>query len=207
MIDGKHAGTLGDAGCFSLYPTKVMTSCEGGMIISNNSDLVDAARCIRNCGQTRQKEVVMLGHNWRLSEVAAIIGKSQLDKLDLFIEKRNNVAQYYEDALGHLSGVSLFHVPDNIRHSYYKYPLKLADEIDRDKLALLMKEKGIETGSVYYPPCHLQPYYLEHYSCKGEFPVAENVLKKVLCLPIHANLSTDDLEYITDAFVSSLNEL
>jgi dTDP-4-amino-4,6-dideoxygalactose transaminase len=70
-----------------------------------------------------------------------------------------------------------------------------------------MKEKGIETGSVYYPPCHLLPYYLEHYTHKGDLPVAENVLKKVMCLPMHANLGLDDLEYITSSFVSSLNEL
>jgi perosamine synthetase len=207
MINGKKAGTIGDAGCFSLYPTKVMTSCEGGMIISDNQELAEAARVIRNCGQTRQKEVVTLGHNWRLNEVVAIIGKSQLDKLDEFIGRRYRVARYYEEALNDISGVSLFRVPTNIRHSYYKYPIRLADEIDRDKLAFLMKEKGIETGSVYYPPCHLQPYYLEHYSHKGEFPVAENVLKQVLCLPMHANLNTDDLEYITESFVSSLNEL
>src|SRR3989304_6728610 len=181
MINGEKAGTLGDVGCFSLYPTKVMTSCEGGMIISQDADLDAAARCMRNCGQTSKKEVVMLGHNWRLSEVAAIVGKSQLDNIEEFIERRNMAARYYEDALGHISGVSVFHVPANIRHSYYKYPIKLADEIDRDRLALLMKDKGIETGSVYYPPCHLQPYYLEHYSREGEFPVAESVLKKVLC--------------------------
>jgi dTDP-4-amino-4,6-dideoxygalactose transaminase len=207
MIDGKKAGTLGDVGCFSLYPTKVMTSCEGGMIISNNTGLAEAARCMRNCGQTPQKEVVMLGHNWRLSEIAAIVGKSQLDKLEEFIAKRNEVARYYEKVLSDVDGVSFFPVPQNIRHSYYKYPIKLADEIDRDKLAQKMKEKGIETGSVYYPPCHLQPYYLENYTHKGEFPVAESVLKKVLCLPMHANLSTQNLEYITDSFVSCFNEL
>ncbi len=207
MINGKMAGTLGDAGCFSLYPTKVMTSCEGGMIISNNDGLAEAARCMRNCGQTLQKEVVMLGHNWRLSEVAAIVGKSQLSNLEGFVARRNEIARYYEKALGNVDGVSFFRVPPNIRHSYYKFPVKLANEIDRDKLALKMKEKGIETGSVYYPPCHLQPYYLENYSHKGEFPVAEAVLQKVLCLPMHVNLTQENLEYITDAFVSSLNEL
>ncbi len=207
MIDGKMSGTMGDVGCFSLYPTKIMTSCEGGMIISNNNGLAEAARCMRNCGQTSQKEVVMLGHNWRLSEIAAIVGKSQLSNLEEFVARRNLIARYYEKALDKISGVSLFHVPPNIRHSYYKYPVKLADEIDRDQLALKLKEKGIETGSVYSPPCHLQPYYLENYSYKGEFPVAERVLQKILCLPMHVNLTQENLDYITESFVSSLNEL
>jgi perosamine synthetase len=207
MIDGKMAGTLGDAGCFSLYPTKVMTSCEGGMIISDNTGLAEAARCMRNCGQTPQREVVMLGHNWRLSEIAAIVGKSQLDNLEEFIACRNMVARFYEEALGKVDGVTLFRTPANIRHSYYKYPLKLAGEIDRDKLAAKLKEKGVDTGSVYYPPCHLQPYYLENYSRKGEFPVAETVLKQVICLPMHTNLKPENLKYITEAFISSLNNL
>ncbi len=208
MIDGQMAGTLGDAGCFSLYPTKVMTSCEGGMIITDNLGLAESARCMRNCGQTKQKEVVMLGHNWRLSELASIVGKHQLENLEGFIKKRNEVARYYESALRGVSGVSLFQTPKNIRHSYYKFPIKLAPEIDRDKLSLKLKEAfGIETGSVYYPPCHLQPYYLEYYNHKGEFPVAERVLKQVLCLPMHANLTQENLKYISNALVSSLNEL
>ena len=207
MIDDKKAGTLGDVGCFSLYPTKVMTSCEGGMIISDNAGLAEAARCMRNCGQSSTKDVLMLGHNWRLSEISAIIGKSQLSNLEEFLTKRNEIARYYEKILGNINGISIFRVPPNIRHSYYKYPIRLTDEIDRDKLALKLKEKGIDTGNVYDPPCHLQPYYLENYAHKGDFPVAEAVLKKVLCLPMHVKLTQEDLQYITDSFVASLNEL
>jgi dTDP-4-amino-4,6-dideoxygalactose transaminase len=208
MIDGQMAGTLADAGCFSLYPTKVITSCEGGMIITNNLGLAESARCMRNCGQNRQKEVVMLGHNWRLNELAAIVGKHQLENLEGFIKRRNEVARYYESALKNVNGVLLFQTPSNIRHSYYKYPIKLAPEIDRDQLSLKLKEAfGIETGSVYSPPCHLQPYYLENYNHKGEFPVAERVLSSVLCLPMHANLTQENLKYITDALVSCLDEL
>jgi dTDP-4-amino-4,6-dideoxygalactose transaminase len=207
MIDGKMAGTLGDVGCFSLYPTKLMTSCEGGMIISNNAGLAEAARCMRNCGQTPKKDVVMLGHNWRLSEIAAIVGKSQLSNLEEFISRRNAIARFYEEALGKVNGVTLFEVPSNIRHTYYKYPIRLSDEIDRDKLALKLKEKGVDTGTVYDPPCHLHPYYLENYSHKGEFPVAETVLKKVLCLPMHVALTQEELEYIRDSFFSALKDL
>jgi perosamine synthetase len=89
MLDGQMAGTFGDAGCFSFYPTKVMTSCEGGMVITNNSNLAEEARCRRTCGQNQQKQMVVLGHNWRLSEVGAIIGRYQLENLERFISKRN----------------------------------------------------------------------------------------------------------------------
>jgi dTDP-4-amino-4,6-dideoxygalactose transaminase len=207
-IDGQLAGTFADAGCFSLYPTKVMTSCEGGMVVTNNLGLAESMRCMRNCGQTRQREVVMLGHNWRLNELAAIVGLHQLEHIERFIKRRNEVARFYESTLKDTNGVTLFKTPQNIRHSYYKFPIKLAPEIDRDKLSIKLKEKfGVETGSVYYPPCHLQPYYLENYVKNGEFPVAERVLKSVLCLPMHANLTLENLKFIKDALISCLDEL
>lgn len=208
MIDDKMAGTIGDVGCFSLYPTKVMTSCEGGMIITNNTDLAENAQCMRNCGQTKQKEVVMLGHNWRLSEIAAIVGKHQLENLPNFINKRNEIARYYEKKLKDNDYLTFLKKPQNFRHSYYKFPVKISDKIDREKLSSKLKtEYGIETGSVYYPPCHLQPYYLERITQKGNFPIAESVLKKILCLPIHAGLTNENLEYITKALVACINEL
>ena len=164
LLDGKMAGTIGDVGCFSFYPTKVMTTCEGGMIITNNDELAQQARCLRTVGQNAQRQAIMLGHNWRLNELAAVVGKHQLEYLERFVIKRNEVAAWYNEALSDVEGISLFKTPSNIRHSYYKFPVKLADGINREKLSGLLKEKyGVETGHVYYPPCHLQPFYMENY--------------------------------------------
>lgn len=209
LMDGRKAGTFGDAGCFSFYPTKVMTSCEGGMIITNNERLDEDAKCLRTCGQNVDRQAVMLGHNWRLNEMAAIVGKHQLEHLEEFLAKRNEVAKWYEKALANIDGITLFRVPSNFRHSYYKYPLKLADGIDRLKLGSLLKEKyGIETGHVYYPPCHLQPFYMENFGTReGDLPTSERVLKKVLCLPMHYRVTEENVEYIRDALVSSIKEL
>jgi perosamine synthetase len=208
MINGQKAGTIGNAGCFSFYPTKVMTSCEGGMITTNDTELAETARCLRTCGQTKDKQVVMLGHNWRLNEMAAIVGKHQLETLDVFIAKRNEIARAYERNLKGLQGVSLFNKPSNIRHSYYKYPVRLDAGLNREKLSSLLKERfGIETGHVYYPPCHLQPLYLEKYSLKGKLPVAETVLNQVMCLPMHVGLNTKDVRYIKDVLASCIDEL
>ncbi len=209
MFDGKMAGTLGDAGCFSFYPTKVMTTCEGGMITTNNSDLAEEARCLRTIGQNAQRQAVMLGHNWRLNEMAAVVGKHQIDFLEKFVVKRNEVAKWYEDALSDVDGVSLFKTPSNIRNSYYKYAVKLSDSLERERLAVLLKEKhGIETGHVYYPPCHLQPFYMKNFGTKmGDLPVSETVLNKVMCLPMHYEITKENVSYIQDALVSSINEL
>lgn len=209
MKGERKAGTFGDAGCFSFYPTKVMTSGEGGMIITDNSELAEEARCLRTCGQNAERQAVMLGHNWRLSEIAAVVGKHQLEHLEEFIAKRNQVAKWYEEVLADVKGVSLFKVPPNFRHSYYKYPVKLAEGIDRLKLAASLKDKyDIETGHVYYPPCHLQPYYLQAFGTRmGDLPTSERVLKQVMCLPMHAAVTEENVHYIRDALASSINKL
>jgi perosamine synthetase len=208
MMDERMAGTIGDAGCFSFYPTKIMTSCEGGMIITNDAQLAEEARCLRTIGQNAQRQAIILGHNWRLNEISSIIGKHQLEHLDEFVAKRNQVAKWYEEALSDLDGISLFKTPSNIRHSYYKFPVKLANKLDREKLGILLKEKYfVETGHVYYPPCHLQPFYMENFGTKiGDFPVAETVLNKVICLPMHCGLTKENVSDICDALFYSISE-
>jgi dTDP-4-amino-4,6-dideoxygalactose transaminase len=209
MFDGKKAGALGDMGCFSFYPTKVMTTCEGGMITTDNEELAQTARCLRTIGQNPQRQAVMLGYNWRLNEMAAVVGKHQLAYLEAFVQKRNQVAKWYEAVLGDVDGVSLFKTPANIRHAYYKYPVKLADDISREKLSAALKEQfGVETGHVYYPPCHLQPFYMQNFgTALGDLPVSEKVLNQVLCLPMHYEITQENITYIHDALVSSLNQL
>jgi dTDP-4-amino-4,6-dideoxygalactose transaminase len=208
LIDGKKAGALADAGCFSFYPTKVMTSGEGGMITTDDSDLAESARCMRTHGQNSQRQMVRLGHNWRMSEVAAIIGKYQLENLEKFVCKRNEIAKSYDSALENIDGVYLFRTPANIRHSYYKYPIRLGEDVDREKVATVLKLKyGIETGNVYDPPCHLHPFYRENFNTKeGDFPVSEKVLRKVLCLPMHFGITNADVRYISSALGCVVNE-
>jgi dTDP-4-amino-4,6-dideoxygalactose transaminase len=201
MFDGKKAGSLGDAGCFSFYPTKVMTTGEGGMITTDDGGLAEKALCMRTHGQDLRRMMVMLGHNWRMGEVAAIIGRHQLSNLEAFVRRRNEIARMYERLLADIEEISLFETPANIRHSYYKYPLKVKEDVDVEKLALSLKsEHGIETGNIYYPPCHLHPFYRENFGTnKGDLPVSENVLERVMCLPMHAALAAEDVEYVSDA--------
>ncbi|MCL5877792.1 MAG: DegT/DnrJ/EryC1/StrS family aminotransferase [Candidatus Bathyarchaeota archaeon] len=209
MMDGKKAGTFGDVGCFSFYPTKVMTACEGGMIITDDDEIAKETRITRTNGQNTDRYMVMLGHNWRMSELSAIVGKNQLEHLDEFLAKRNQVAGWYQEALLDVEGIELFHKPPNFRHSYYKYPIKLADTIDRIKLAGTLKEQyGIETGHVYYPPCHLHPYYKETYGTRaGDLPTAERVLPQVMCLPMHCGVTKENVKYIKNALITALTKL
>jgi perosamine synthetase len=209
MKNGRKAGTFGDAGCFSFYPTKIMTSCEGGMIITDNPDLAEEARCLRTCGQNSDRQMVMLGHNWRMSEIAAVVGRHQLEHLEEFIAKRNQVAHWYEEALAYVDGIALFPAPPGFRHSYYKYPTLLADGIDRLKIASVLKEKfGVEAGHVYYPPCHLQPYYQQTFGTGlGDLPTSEQVLKQVICLPMHYDVTWENVQYVRDALAFAITRL
>lgn len=176
------------------------------MVITNNKGLVEQAKTLRTCGQNADRLMVTLGYNWRMSEISAIVGKNQLEHLDEFVTKRNQVARQYEAMLEGADGVTLFKTAPNFRHSYYKYPIKLAEGIDRFKVAAVMKDQyNIETGHVYYPPCHMQPYYKEHYGVKdGDLTNAERVSKQVLCLPMHAALTDENVKYVGESLISSI---
>jgi dTDP-4-amino-4,6-dideoxygalactose transaminase len=205
-FDGKKAGSLGDAGCFSFYPTKVMTTGEGGMIATDDKELTEAALCMRTHGQDSNRKMVMLGHNWRMGEIAAIMGRHQLSSLEAFVRKRNEIAKQYEQLLADIKEIALFKTPPNIRHSYYKYPLKVKGDVNVEKLASTLKnEYGVETGNIYYPPCHLHPFYVKSFGTKmGDLPISESVLKRVVCLPMHAGLGKEDAEYVSNALHRSL---
>jgi dTDP-4-amino-4,6-dideoxygalactose transaminase len=206
-INGDKAGKLGDAGCFSFYPTKVMTTGEGGMITTDDPKLAQTAYCIRSHGQDSRRLMVKLGHNWRMNEIAAILGNYQLENLEKFLHIRNEIAEKYNKKLSQIEGVSLFTPPKNIKHSYYKYPIKINNNIEEEKVTkILLQKYNIETGNVYYPPCHLHPYYKENFGTnEGDFPIAEKILKKVICLPIHINIKDSDIEYVSRSLEDAIN--
>lgn len=198
-IDGKKAGGIGDVGCFSLYPTKVMTTCEGGIIVTNNSDLARDAKRMRNHGRDEKTGLsVMLGYNWLMDEIRAAIGVHQLEQLDQFIEKRNEIAREYNAGLRRIKRVKSFFTPTNIRHSYYKYPVLLDERIDTTRLVELLRSKyRINVGNIYYPPCHLQPIYKKIFGYKGgELPISEKVLKKVITLPMHYKITKSEINRV-----------
>jgi dTDP-4-amino-4,6-dideoxygalactose transaminase len=201
MIDGVKAGALADAGCFSFYATKLMTTGEGGMITTDNSGLVEAARMMRNHGQNSQSLMVTPGYNWRMGEINAILGEHQLENLESFVNRRNELAQIYNECLLNVDGVSPIPKPSGIRHGYYKYIVKLDKDINVEKVGKMLKaEYNIETGHLYYPPVHLHPYYKENFGTgEGMCPIAEDVLPRALCLPLHVAITNESVPYITKA--------
>jgi dTDP-4-amino-4,6-dideoxygalactose transaminase len=193
--NGRKAGSLADAAAFSFFPTKLMTTAEGGMITTNDESLAEFARCFRNHGVPAQKKVhEIFGLNYRLDELRAVLGISQLRMIESFLAARQKIARQYEEGLSSLPDVTMVRPAPGSVHSYYKFPILLRTAAQRSAVAeSLRKEHGIESGSVYWPPCHLQPVVQARsdlYAVRGTFPVAEDMLRRVLCLPIHARMDS-----------------
>lgn len=206
-INGEKTGSIGDAGCYSFYPTKVMTTCTGGMITTNDERLSEYAVSLRHFGVGRGlHHIVNLGSDWLMDEISAVLGIYQLKGLEHNLAKRNDIARRYADSLADSEWVDLFPVPSDIRHSYYKYPIMLSPSVDKEELTGKMQtEYGIELGSIYDPPCHRQPVYQRLFNFReGMFPNADATLKRTCCLPVFPQMTAEEVSYVIQSLKSSL---
>jgi perosamine synthetase len=210
-IDGQPAGSLGNAGCFSFYPTKVMTSGEGGMITTNDDHIEEFSRILRDQGKQNFNSnlIVELGNNWRLPEINAIIGIYQLKRLHEIIQRRNEIAKYYDGKLKKVNGVKPVETPSSILNNYYKYTALLEPKINRDELKEKLRQEGVRCGGeVYWPPLHLQPIYSRLLGTKeGDFPESEDACRRMICLPMYAQMTSDDVDYVTEKLKKVLSEI
>jgi len=199
---GFSCGTFGIVGCFSFYPTKIVTTAEGGMVTTDDEALANGIRILRNHGRATSgpSEVVELGFNYRLSEVHAAIGITQLRHINRFLEVRNKLAEMYNERLAGIKWLEPQHIRNGNLCSYYVYIVKLTDEapLSRDALMKGLSDRGIET-SVLYHPVHLQPFYVKLFGYrKGELPVAEELGEKSLALPLFNGMKVDDITRVVD---------
>jgi dTDP-4-amino-4,6-dideoxygalactose transaminase len=201
---GKRAGSFG-TGCFSFYPTKNMTTGEGGMITTDDPDLAEACRVIRQHGMRRRYYHDDLGYNFRMTDVHAAIGLGQIEKLEQFNEARIAHAAYFTE---HLEQVATPSVPKDHRHVFHQYTIRVPNG-RRDALRNHLKERGVGTG-VYYPvPIHKQTYYTRELGYDDSLPQAERAAEEVLSLPVHPALNHRDLEAIVQAansFTAGVND-
>jgi len=205
-IDGRKAGSLSEIGCFSFYPTKLMTTGTGGMLTTSNKQLADYARSVRHHGVGNSlDDVVNLGNDWCMSEIHAVLGRSQLKRLEQSIEHRNRLIIRYRNGLKELSWLSIPQYPKNFRHAYYKFPVLLREGLDRDRFRrMIFEDYNIENGAIYDPPCHLQPVLRELMGCcEGMYPQAESALKRQFCPPIHSALSELEVDSVIAAIVEA----
>ncbi|SIS01913.1 DegT/DnrJ/EryC1/StrS family aminotransferase [Natronorubrum thiooxidans] len=199
VVDGDRVGALGDAACFSFYPTKNMTTGEGGMITTDRDDVADRAASFvnhgRDVGDGGSYEHVDLGHNYRLTSLAAAIGRAQLDRLPEFNRTRREHAAYYDDQLDALP-LQTPTEPAGYRHVYHQYTVCTAE---RDALAATLDDHDVDTGIYYETPIHHQPAYETVSTAAATLPNAERAAETVLSLPVHPNLSEHDRRVVVEA--------
>jgi perosamine synthetase len=207
-LGGRSAGTFGIAGAFSFYPTKVIAGGEGGMIVTNDEAIVDAARTYRDQGKGSflANFHTRLGANWRMSEPHAAIVHSQLGRLDEFIAARQAIAKRYDAAIDGL-GLTPLRIPADAQCNYYKYIAFLPEGIERSALKQAMRERfdiGL-SGEVYDTPLHQQPVF-EAYVDRP-LPGAELIGARHICLPLYPSLSESDADYVVESLGTALAEM
>jgi len=197
-LDGRPAGSFGVAAAFSFYPTKVMTTGEGGMIVTADERIRDDAVIYRDQGKAGflGGDHVRLGYAWRMSELQAAVGVVQLRRLDEFIKIRREVGAQYDEGLAGIEGITPLMSVSGAETNYYKYIAMLAPGIDRQEVkAALREQHGVSlSGEVYASPLHQQPVFAGLH--EGSLPVAEDVCSRHVCLPIHSDMTHDEAAYV-----------
>lgn len=198
--NGKRVGGSGISSCFSFYPTKNMTTGEGGMITTNDSELAAHLRRIINHGQTSKYLHTELGYNYRMTNIQGAIGKVQLQYLEEMNSTRKSNAQYLSDHLK-MEGLSTPSCSSYANHVYHQYVVRLGEDfpMQRDDLIAFFRDKNIGTAIHYPLPIHSQPLYrMISDSCNN--PISDELSQTVLSLPVHPKVSREDCGHICSAF-------
>lgn len=195
--NGEKVGTLGDMACFSFYPTKNMTTSEGGMITTNDEELAKKAQMFRAHGASERYHHDEIGYNFRMTDIAAAIGLAQLKVIDEFNDKRISNADYLNEQLKDIEGIVTPKSPDNYKHVYHQYTIRV-EKGNRDDWVEFLTNKGIGTGIHYPIPLYNQPIY-KKLGIEGDCPLAEKAADNVISLPVHPSLTKEDLNLVVDA--------
>jgi perosamine synthetase len=208
-LDGRFAGSWSKAATFSFYPTKVVASAEGGMILTVDESLRDEARIYRDQGKASflGGGHVRLGSAWRMSEVQAAVALVHLSGMPRHIERRRAVAARYDAALADVSGISPLGEDSRGTGNYYKYIAVLDKGIDRDSFKSKMREQfavGM-SGEVYATPLHREPVFAS--LAEETLPVAEDLCARHVCLPIHSDMEESEIDQVIEGIAGTLQEM
>jgi len=208
-LDGQYAGSFGVAAAFSFYPTKVVTSGEGGMVLTSSDEIAQEARIYRDQGKGAftTNHHVRLGYAWRMSELHAVTGLVHLRRMNEFIDRRRIVAARYDKALAGLDGLQPLAEPPGCRSNIYKYIAVLPPGVDRARFKTELASRfGVRlSGEVYDLPLHQQPVLTEY--AAGPLPVAEDVAARHICLPVHSDMTDDEVDQVLAAVTAVYSEL
>lgn len=196
-IGDRRAGALGVSATFSFYPTKNMTTAEGGMVTTDDAGVARQVSVLRQHGASERYHHDVLGYNFRMTEIAAAIGRAQLAKLDRFNERRRRNASVLDEGLAGIDGVVTPRERQGYRHVYHQYTVRIAR--DRDGFQRRLGELGVGSAVHYELPVHRQPLYIGLGYGNVSMPEADRAAAEVLSLPVHPALSDADLDRIVES--------
>ena len=199
--NSKHVGTLGNTGCFSFYPTKNITTAEGGMVITNSKKIADKVRQLRSHGMSKSLksrysseypwifDITEPGYNYRLDEIRASLGISQLKRIKKINELRKNAAFYYHSKLQNISGIVLPDMVNNKTHSYHLYTIRVTKlfKLSRNQLFKKLKQAGIRT-TVYWMPMHKYTAFRK-FANLSDVKNTSNIYNEILALPLFPSIT------------------
>ncbi len=204
---GRKIGQFGDAAAFAFYPNKQMTTGEGGVIVTNNDEIARLARSMRNQGRGEMGTWLLherLGYNYRLDEMSAALGLSQLSRIEEFLNKRENVASMYSSALSSIPSVRTPAVKPHVRMSWFVYVVTLEPGLNRDAVSGELEKRGIPTRG-YFSPIHRQPYIKQFIGKTEPLPVTESVADRTLALPFFNNLTKRQVQAVASALAKAVS--
>jgi perosamine synthetase len=207
---GRRVGALGKAGAFAFYPNKQATAGEGAVLVTNDEEWAKLFRSLRNQGRDQFDEWLMhsrLGYNYRLSELNAAVGMVQLKRIEYLLRKRENVANEYIKRLRKIEGVSPLRLAHTTtRMSWFVYPVRFSEDINRDLVMTLLAERGIPSRP-YFGPIHLQPFYRKQFGYQhGDFPESEKAGNSILALPFYTDMKPEEVILVCDTLVEAVSK-
>lgn len=205
---GRKAGKLGDTAVFAFYPNKQITTGEGGLIVTDDDQAADFMRALRNQGRAPGDtwlEHTHLGYNYRMDEMSAALGYSQMGRFETLLLKRQQVADWYKE---HLEGIEEIDLPvlvdSTTRVSWFVYVIRVSKKINRDRYAKLLIEKGVPVRP-YFSPIHLQPYMRDMFGYQvGDYPVTEELGRQSLAIPFSGSMTEEDVVYVCQALAEAI---
>jgi perosamine synthetase len=209
--NGQAAGSFGHAGCFSFFPTKVITAGEGGMLTTNDDKLANIIKSLQHRGRdldSPAEQYCRPGRNVRMTEIAALLGRVQLSHLSDFLAERRRVANIYRQGFSDDKRINIILPQEEEASSCWKVPVLLPVSIDRKEVTDYMHESGVFVDWSYNPPLHLQPVFRNLQGTKeGQLPISEDILSRSICLPCHPRISDDEAKHVVSSLKTIFDKL
>ena len=218
--DKQYALKYADVVTQSYHSVKHITTGEGGAVLTNDSEIDEKVRCLRNHGMTKVPlqlekndgpwyyEMHEMGFNYRITDFQCALGSNQLRKLDKFVNKRREITKMYDESFSNMDNLKIPENQNSVEHAYHLYPLQINFEklpITKPEFFYKMKQVGINL-QVHYIPVHLQPFYRKQYGFKeGDYPVSESFYRNEVSLPIYHDLSTEDISLVVNNLLENIS--